>query len=291
MSGRRRLGDDEALAQLRDLLLPPEHPWPGSVSWPAFERANGVALPTSFRRFVDEYGTGTIEQGGWWIQIHDVVPPGTRFVDLTEWDRQLQRASRESSEAEAEAEAGADAVFPEPGGRLTWGYNDDGVLLGWRVTGAADDWIVCGDAPGTDFEGSFLEFVLAWTRDELPVAGGLARRADDGPAGTARFVPNRADTYAGPGEASASVCFAPDPDADIDFGDITTWDRLASAMAPAAVAECVAQGDETSLELTYYGSDEAEVHRHLRLLVAELGASVRSIRDGDQHDLWPDLVY
>ncbi len=109
--------------RLRQILHPPSSPLekPVSDDWVAAEAVLGP-LPSDFKRFVTQYGTGCIDQFIW------VFNPasGNSYLNLTTAGTRQLRAFSDMMGGEFGTTIGVTRIVP-------FGITDNGDLLAWQV--------------------------------------------------------------------------------------------------------------------------------------------------------------
>lgn len=140
-------------ARLRFLLPPPikHQELPTENDWLAIERAF-CPLPSDFKAFVSQYGTGSI---GGFIWIFNPASRNEHLNLTTQIVTQL-RALHDLTSLGLKG-------FPEVGGILPFGITDNGDVLAWKVLGSPDSWrvvVVDSRAPRySEFEVGFSRFI------------------------------------------------------------------------------------------------------------------------------------
>jgi hypothetical protein len=150
---------DPSLSELRTMVAAPRGISP-RTDWSEVQAALGFELPADYRRLVDEFGGGYLDDYLYLLEPRCRNP----YYDLGEvrserlealqylWDRGEERPDELSVQAEA-------SVIP-------WATTDNGEVLYWLATPAAgpDDWVVMvNEARGPEwerFEVGCLEFLV-----------------------------------------------------------------------------------------------------------------------------------
>jgi len=126
-----------SLSELKAMVAPPSGVAP-RADWSDVEEAVGIQLPTDYRRLVDEYGGGYIDDYLYLLeprcrnQYYDLAEAGAERTEALQylWDGGEARP--------AELAAGTEVrVYP-------WATTDNGEALYWLVIPGTspDDWIV-----------------------------------------------------------------------------------------------------------------------------------------------------
>jgi hypothetical protein len=149
---------DDSLIQLQQVLPPPALPGL-PPAWPVVEAELGVTLPPDYKRYIEEYGEGCVDEFLW------VLHPTTSNVNLrlaVQVRRQLdaQRTIREGFPHDIPY-----ALFPEPHGLLPWAFTDNGDVCFWLTAGPPHAWTIIvneGRGPLWDsFAGSMTDFLVS----------------------------------------------------------------------------------------------------------------------------------
>src|SRR5664280_145864 len=113
------------MEQLREILPPPpEVPKLTPADWIKAEETIGTPLPSDFKEFVDEYGSGDI---GMLLLIPSPLSSDedTRLVPFVDKTLGLLREIR------AAEMPMPFPIYPEPGGLLPFGEPTEGDVFGW----------------------------------------------------------------------------------------------------------------------------------------------------------------
>ena len=130
-----------SIAELKKLVPPPSESFEvGTLAqWRKFENQLGVKLPRDYREFVFAYGSGLFAI---FYRVYNpfaaseyiaLLPSSKRICDL---DRESQRAYPERFPY---------PYYPEPGGLLPWGNDENGNDYFWLTQGPPTKWIVVQD--------------------------------------------------------------------------------------------------------------------------------------------------
>jgi hypothetical protein len=115
------------IAGLIELAPPPESPlWAGRPEdWPALEAKLGTGLPDDYKQYVAAYGAGGFHG------FLEIITPFSPKYDL------LTKQQRTRTYLEAQD---VFPVFPNPGGLLYVGGDDNGNSLCWLTKGGPNCW-------------------------------------------------------------------------------------------------------------------------------------------------------
>lgn len=152
-----------SLERLKTLLPPPDSPRgiPKSPDWTEVESVVGTLLPSDYRAFIEEYGSGGLGN------LLVFVNPFPSSEDSTSpsqlgFEYCLMMAQRLWEDFE-------DFPYPphpEKPGLLPFGTSSNGGLLCWLTSGEPDDWPVVvadwsSEVETEGFDGTFTEFLTA----------------------------------------------------------------------------------------------------------------------------------
>ncbi|URZ02827.1 SMI1/KNR4 family protein [Clostridium felsineum] len=104
--------------------------------WNAIETQVGIRLPSDYKDFINEYGTGSINEFMWILTPFDE----DEYVNFGKRGEEISKAYIESKANNPEYFK--HEVFPTKGGILPWGYTENGDELYWLTVGASDEWHV-----------------------------------------------------------------------------------------------------------------------------------------------------
>lgn len=117
-------------------MPPPANPVaPGDATgFEHIEAAIGTRLPQDYKRLIHAYGAGS------WLDFYWVINPFVKhyadiWLDPNHWLMEFLR-----KEHEQWPEVAPYPIWPEPGGLLPWGGNENGGYLFWLTEGEADAW-------------------------------------------------------------------------------------------------------------------------------------------------------
>ncbi len=144
------------IEDLEAVLVPPGHPVETGCQegWVQVEQALGVALPLGYRRFVDIYGTGAINE---FLLILNpfAEDPLSNLLKRGEVIRKDYITVRTEF-----PEYAPFRVFPEAGGILPWAVDDNGDNFYWLTEGDPDHWpIIVYDSRAPEY----YAYHQAWT--------------------------------------------------------------------------------------------------------------------------------
>ncbi|WP_160311534.1 SMI1/KNR4 family protein [Streptacidiphilus melanogenes] len=169
----------DALSRLAKLFPPPAVP----VASPPWERSRaeiGLDFPSDYRAFVDLYGAGEFgTPDSLACHVHAptscLLPGGreTGFKGYIEWHASEMDDLFGSELDEEDDTKPAYRIFPEPGGLLIWGENEQGDLYFWLTSdGPPDQWPVVMWARGPvttyRFDMGMVDVLLGSARGEIP---------------------------------------------------------------------------------------------------------------------------
>lgn len=147
-----------SISDLHRAITPPVRPLYAATpeSWVAAETALSVALPREYYEVATTYGCGRF----WGEDTTDFTlfnPGAPDYLSEVEFECQRLREAKEHSDPEDFTFA----VFPNKGGLLPYGLDDQNVRFCWRTGSAPDSWpIVIMWDWGQD---GFLEFGMPLT--------------------------------------------------------------------------------------------------------------------------------
>lgn len=156
-----------SLSELKKLVPPPTTPQDvGSLSeWENFEGQLGLKLPREYREFIFSYGSGQF------AAFYAVFNPfsSNRHINLL---KRVEEICRFSRQLQAECpERFPFPYYPENGGLLPWGSDENGNYYFWLTQGPPSKWVVVQDeVRGYGIENhavSLTEFLIAILRGEI----------------------------------------------------------------------------------------------------------------------------
>ncbi|MBP2339548.1 hypothetical protein JOF41_005726 [Saccharothrix coeruleofusca] len=164
----------DPLAELKDLVPPPDDVGLGSLTWEELHEALGTALPSDYAALMRAYGASPPGAQGW-LRFPDPLAPRGGLLDA--WRRSAPGFQRFHLK---HPDACPRPMFPEPGGMLFCADTIDGDQLGWVTEGAPDEWPVVVWPRHTDgireLPGPLTSVLLRWWRGEVDLPG-LSREA------------------------------------------------------------------------------------------------------------------
>ena len=130
-----------SITELRKLVTPPKTPFEvGTLAqWRQVETELGTALPRDYRDFVFAYGSGLF------AGLYRVYNPfaESEYIALVPQGRSVCGYNRESQQSNPQRFPYP--YFPEPGGLLPWGNDENGNDYFWLTEGPPSKWIVVQD--------------------------------------------------------------------------------------------------------------------------------------------------
>jgi hypothetical protein len=126
----------DALERLARLLPLPVSPVeaPSISDLADVELRLGLPLPMDYKRFIQRYGSGTID-AFLWVLNPSSANESIRLPDSSDRQLGILRWLREQG-----TESIPHPIYPEPGGLLLWAETANGDCLYWRTVGPPDDW-------------------------------------------------------------------------------------------------------------------------------------------------------
>jgi hypothetical protein len=135
--------------QLLQLLPPPSKKYYAEGNWEESERKLGTPLPTDYKWFITNYGSGTIGTKGsdepylWVLSLFrksDSMGDNLGMVNLRSYyeDGTVKGYYKDGNILKC----GFPPLFPEPGGLLAFAGTGTGQYLYWRTEGTPDQWPV-----------------------------------------------------------------------------------------------------------------------------------------------------
>ncbi|QYN24408.1 SMI1/KNR4 family protein [Amycolatopsis sp. DSM 110486] len=143
-----------------------EHASPQDIDWAAVEAALGTALPADYRAYADTYPALYLDK------LITIRHP----LAVSEWAKLVEGAKPVLESFAYGRSQVPDAVpyplFPEPGGLLPWGYDDDGADYFWRTAGSPDEWTVLVFDSGEwwEFPRGFGALWIEWAGGRITTA-------------------------------------------------------------------------------------------------------------------------
>lgn len=130
-----------SLAELMQLVPPPDEPFEvGTLKqWRSVEKKLGTELPTDYREFVFAYGSGLFA-GLYRVYNPFAASEYTALIPSAERVCGYNRVSQQS-----DPERFPYPYFPEAGGLLPWGNDENGNDYFWLTEGSPSEWVVVQD--------------------------------------------------------------------------------------------------------------------------------------------------
>lgn len=130
-----------SISRLKKLVPPPAKPIAAGklAEWRKVEQQLGSRLPRDYREFVFAYGSGRF------AGLYRVYTPiaSSEYVALVPQSRRICEYNRASQKEFPERFPLPD--FPEPGGLLPWGNDENGNDYFWLTEGPPSKWCVVQD--------------------------------------------------------------------------------------------------------------------------------------------------
>jgi hypothetical protein len=168
-----------SLADLKKLVPPPAKPFEvGSLpQWRKIEERLGTKLPRDYREFVFTYGSGLF------AGFYRVYNPfaASEYIGLLPQSKRVCGINREAQRSFPSRFPYP--YYPDPGGLLPWGNDENGNDYFWLIEGPPTKWVVVQDnnrGEGIRIQPysmtGFLTEILH--RRIKPLASGYPRKAD-----------------------------------------------------------------------------------------------------------------
>lgn len=117
-----------------------------SNKWNAIEKQMRTKLPSDYKEFINEYGTGSINEFMWILTPFDE----DEYVNLITRGDKISKAYIESKIKNPQYFK--HEVFPNKGGILPWGYTENGDELYWLTVENSDEWhIIVYESRSSDY--------------------------------------------------------------------------------------------------------------------------------------------
>ncbi|MEI8574477.1 SMI1/KNR4 family protein [Methylomonas sp. LW13] len=142
------------IERVKSILSPPSRPTdvPKNEVWGEIEARIGTLLPSDYKAFIKQYGTGRIANFLW------IFNPFSRNENLN-LVAQLDRQRDVFSDLESFGEVLPYKLFPEDGGIFPFAMTDNGDVLFWRTGANPEQWgIVINDARSPEWQEFALTF-------------------------------------------------------------------------------------------------------------------------------------
>jgi hypothetical protein len=150
-----------ALHSLESILPRPSNPQEATANydWTNVEGELGTQLPIDYKEFINEYGTGKIDD---FLVILNPFSQN-KFVNLIERGRRELSAWLDLKQRFPQYYT--DVLFPSPGGLFPFAGTDNGNSIFWRTNGVPEAWTVTiFDPRGPehfDYNGGMADFLSA----------------------------------------------------------------------------------------------------------------------------------
>ena len=149
------------LDKLKAVLQPPSKPqevMAGEEAWESVEERLGTRLPSDYKKFIETYGTGTIDN---FLLVLNPFSSNT-FLNLIEASHDREGLATLRQEY---PQLYVHDRYPAPGGLLPFASTDNGNILYWRTAGKTDHWtVVVYESRGPEyygFNGPMTDFLAA----------------------------------------------------------------------------------------------------------------------------------
>jgi hypothetical protein len=168
-----------ALHKLRSIVAPPLEPREvGDLDgWKEIEKQLGTALPDEYRDFIFTYGTGQF------AHFYGIFNPfaANEYAAFLPSVKRICDAERETKRNWPEVVPYP--IYPEPGGLLPWGCDDNGNYYFWVTSADANTWqVVSDEVRGEGFREygrNMTEFLTDVLLGKIePLAGGYPCKDD-----------------------------------------------------------------------------------------------------------------
>ncbi len=155
------------------LVPPPAMPIESGTpdGWQAVEQRIGTPLPQDYKRLVNLYGIGYF--GGYVCPLTPFVnPPG--YLNLVDSGRDILNGYEQGRKIGPKYHPSFPA-YPEPGGLLPWGRDDNAGVPCWLTQGQPDEWpVVILDSHYSQnysqFALSATGFLVQWLSGQIRVS-------------------------------------------------------------------------------------------------------------------------
>ncbi len=133
--------------------------------WEKYEKEMNIIFPKDYKKFINEYGTGTINNFFWFLTPFD------EDNNINYSIKSKEMISNYLMGKEMMPEYYTYEMYPKKGGLLPWGYTENGDELYWKTEENMDKWkiVVCGSGPSDalEYDMSFSEFLYKYFKGEL----------------------------------------------------------------------------------------------------------------------------
>jgi hypothetical protein len=149
-----------SIMDMKRILPPPQEvsDQPTDIDWARCE-AELVQLPTDYKSFLANYGTGCIDGFIWIFSPSSKNPNLNLLIQAKKQLSALEELFRQKNEAKVYP------LYPEAAGLLPFGITDNGDVLFWKTLGQAEKWsVVVGHSRSPEyeeFETGMLDFVAS----------------------------------------------------------------------------------------------------------------------------------
>lgn len=103
-------------------------------AWQEFEKRSGIQFPTDYKKLINKYGTGRLNNFVWFLTPF-VTDENVDFMKKSKQMLDAYKISRKKFPDYFQFN-----VYPEPNGLLPWGYTDNGDELYWKTNCFPDSW-------------------------------------------------------------------------------------------------------------------------------------------------------
>lgn len=120
---------------LKKVLFPPSEPHVigNDQGWSEFENKLGIILPEDYKRFINIYGTGGIDDFIW------ILNPFVQEKNINFMNRMMVMSHAYLESKNKFPQYYKHKVFPEKGGLLPWAYTDNGDEIYWLTEGICNE--------------------------------------------------------------------------------------------------------------------------------------------------------
>jgi hypothetical protein len=127
-----------SISYLKQILTPPEvsSERPASSEWMLIEQKIGLALPQEYKTFIEQYGSGSIDNFLW------ILNPFSKNLNLNmvHQAKNYYDVFNESTRIAGTVEPYS--YHPAKDGIFPWGITDNGDILHWLCKGKPESWKV-----------------------------------------------------------------------------------------------------------------------------------------------------
>jgi hypothetical protein len=124
------------MEKLIRIIPPPENPLNtgSNVDWENFITNLGTDLPSDYKKFIETYGTGGIDNFLW------ILTPFVSDENINFLKKQKELSDAYLQSKQNFPQYYKHDVFPQKGGLLPWAYTDNGDELYWLTDGEPFNW-------------------------------------------------------------------------------------------------------------------------------------------------------